>query len=404
MSLMSVIRSSSFLLFVVLCVLSLPLCAGNTGTCGCINCVKQSSTIGNGQTSVLSEVNCAVGQKAALVSQMQIAHSCDSWYGCDNVQITVTYGRTGSMLSLSYDQCASVYSSDLTSTAFNGLGPSTIKVSAKCNDVWPANCGIYTSLNVQCVVDPAALPVDGAWSAWSSCSATCGGGTQTRSCTNPTPANGGLSCSGVSQQTCNTAVCSSTTVVNCPTGQTCTNNRCWTAGGFSSTNTGSCKCMDSQGALYSPANSASILTCTQCAAACSASYSCTLGSGTTSYSSSQLSGSSCTSQNQAIGQICSGNSFCSSGSCTNAVCVAAPTTNLPVGASCSSSLNCATGLTCQYYACATVVVPNDTPTNGQSSSSKKTNVGAIGQQTKQQIHTCFAHYFPGCSLLVSHAD
>lgn len=47
------------------------------------------------------------------------------------------------------------------------------------------------------------------WSAFGACSAPCGGGTQSRTCTNPsasvTPA--GMPCSGVSSQACNTAPC-----------------------------------------------------------------------------------------------------------------------------------------------------------------------------------------------------
>jgi len=50
-------------------------------------------------------------------------------------------------------------------------------------------------------------PVDGGWSAWSACSASCGGGTQTRTCTNPTPANGGANCVGSTTQACNTQAC-----------------------------------------------------------------------------------------------------------------------------------------------------------------------------------------------------
>ena len=56
-------------------------------------------------------------------------------------------------------------------------------------------------------------PVDGGWSEpeWSECSATCGGGTQTRTrtCTNPAPAHGGLDCQGESTETqdCNTLPC-----------------------------------------------------------------------------------------------------------------------------------------------------------------------------------------------------
>ena len=50
--------------------------------------------------------------------------------------------------------------------------------------------------------------VDGGWSPWSSCSASCGGGIQTRTCDNPAPANGGANCSGPSSQACNTQACS----------------------------------------------------------------------------------------------------------------------------------------------------------------------------------------------------
>ncbi|XP_062577895.1 SCO-spondin-like [Saccostrea cucullata] len=49
-------------------------------------------------------------------------------------------------------------------------------------------------------------PVDGGWSVWnnwSSCSKSCGKGSQTRSrqCTNPAPANGGTNCGGSNQET-----------------------------------------------------------------------------------------------------------------------------------------------------------------------------------------------------------
>lgn len=51
--------------------------------------------------------------------------------------------------------------------------------------------------------------VNGGWSAWGNCSVTCGGGNQARACTNPAPSGGGASCSGASQQVCNSTPCSS---------------------------------------------------------------------------------------------------------------------------------------------------------------------------------------------------
>ncbi len=50
-------------------------------------------------------------------------------------------------------------------------------------------------------------PVNGGWSDWSTCSAACGGGDQTRTCTNPAPANNGANCSGAPSQACNSQAC-----------------------------------------------------------------------------------------------------------------------------------------------------------------------------------------------------
>lgn len=49
--------------------------------------------------------------------------------------------------------------------------------------------------------------VNGDWSGWGGCSASCGGGTQTHSCTDPAPAYGGAWCSGPDSQECNTQGC-----------------------------------------------------------------------------------------------------------------------------------------------------------------------------------------------------
>ncbi len=51
------------------------------------------------------------------------------------------------------------------------------------------------------------LPVDGGWSDWGECSVTCGGGIQTRTCTNPAPAFGGAECEGDDTQSCNIQEC-----------------------------------------------------------------------------------------------------------------------------------------------------------------------------------------------------
>ncbi len=63
---------------------------------------------------------------------------------------------------------------------------------------------MFVFVHCVCIV---AAPVDGVWSAWSTCSATCGSGTQMRTCTTPAPANGGADCFGASQQSCNTQSC-----------------------------------------------------------------------------------------------------------------------------------------------------------------------------------------------------
>merc|ERR550519_2707559 len=61
-----------------------------------------------------------------------------------------------------------------------------------------------------CAGSPAGTektPVNGGWSHWGNCSATCGGGSMTRTCTDPSPANGGAGCVGKSRQDCNMDDC-----------------------------------------------------------------------------------------------------------------------------------------------------------------------------------------------------
>lgn len=61
--------------------------------------------------------------------------------------------------------------------------------------------------NVGRISSPQGLSwTNGNWSDFSACSAGCGGGTQSRTCTNPAPA-GGMYCVGAATQACNTHSC-----------------------------------------------------------------------------------------------------------------------------------------------------------------------------------------------------
>ncbi|XP_063690486.1 uncharacterized protein LOC134823063 [Bolinopsis microptera] len=85
-----------------------------------------------------------------------------------------------------------------------------------CTNPSPANggedCQGEDSESQDC--NPQECPVDGGWSnfsEWLECSKTCGGGSQTRTktCTNPSPANGGEDCQGEDSesQDCNSQEC-----------------------------------------------------------------------------------------------------------------------------------------------------------------------------------------------------
>ena len=53
--------------------------------------------------------------------------------------------------------------------------------------------------------------VDGGWSRFSACSTACSGGTHSRTCSNPAPANGGKDCVGAAWALCNMQACAGTT-------------------------------------------------------------------------------------------------------------------------------------------------------------------------------------------------
>lgn len=100
-------------------------------------------------------------------------------------------------------------------TCSNTCGTGTQTRQRSCNNPRPnyggANCAGSRSdtqaCNVSCIVDGQWS----AWSRWTSCSTSCGPGSETRqrTCTNPAPAHGGKGCGTASQETkaCNTKHC-----------------------------------------------------------------------------------------------------------------------------------------------------------------------------------------------------
>ncbi|XP_034336959.2 uncharacterized protein [Magallana gigas] len=107
------------------------------------------------------------------------------------------------------------------STCTVSCGGGTQTRSRTCSDPAPLNggdeCLGQDTESQDCNSD--GCKVDGGWSiwsAWSTCTVSCGGGTQTRSrsCSDPSPLNGGAECEGdISQtQSCNTDGCAETFV------------------------------------------------------------------------------------------------------------------------------------------------------------------------------------------------
>ena len=77
------------------------------------------------------------------------------------------------------------------------------------NDYGSEQGNINSFTTPACTTTPTPTPINGGWSAWSAQDYSCGvSGTQTRTCTNPSPANGGSYCSGPSTQSYTNAACS----------------------------------------------------------------------------------------------------------------------------------------------------------------------------------------------------
>ncbi|MCR4279141.1 MAG: thrombospondin type-1 domain-containing protein [Candidatus Zambryskibacteria bacterium] len=97
---------------------------------------------------------------------------------------------------------------------YSAEGTYTARVRVERSCATPVNA--TTTVTVNCA------PVNGGWSAWGACSEICGGGTQTKTCTNPAPLCGGTNCSGSNSQACNTGVCEpGVTLSNRKTSEAC---------------------------------------------------------------------------------------------------------------------------------------------------------------------------------------
>ena len=112
------------------------------------------------------------------------------------ISASATGGGTVTQFTTTWADCRNI-------TNNNSLA---LFVPANTQNEWNA----FLSYAPNKVVGSCAVPVNGGWSDWSACSVSCGGGTQTRTCTNPAPSGGGADCVGASSQSCNTQACSPT--------------------------------------------------------------------------------------------------------------------------------------------------------------------------------------------------
>ncbi|XP_060603771.1 thrombospondin-1-like [Ruditapes philippinarum] len=144
---------------------------GQTRTLGCIDKMK----CGVNTSGVASLVGRDVNDK-----QNQFCQECCSTDKCN--KNLCNYPKTNTCVDDEKFDCALLHS------VFN----TCIVDVSHAKTVCPKYCGL--------------CPVDGnwaAWSLWSSCDVTCSNGTQsrTRTCSNPTPVNHGLNCSGNDSET-----------------------------------------------------------------------------------------------------------------------------------------------------------------------------------------------------------
>jgi len=140
---------------------------------------------------------CGAGSGSAVSGSGPWTWACAGIYGGSNVTCTANKKVDG---ACGANNSANIYTIPTTGLCNSGTS-STVTGTGPWN--WFCN-GTGGGTNASC---SANKKVNGGWSAWSTCSVTCGGGTQTRTCTNPVVANGGVNCTGAVSQSCNTQAC-----------------------------------------------------------------------------------------------------------------------------------------------------------------------------------------------------
>jgi len=161
-------------------------------------------------------------------SSTQIYHVPAAVPSVDSVSIsptTIPYGGSGnisvsgtnayycySMIDSNYSPYLwnGYYSNGLTINTGTMTSPGSHIAQVLCyNSDWSSHNGYWYTVGFN--VSPA--PINGGWSDWSAQDNTCGyyavDRTQTRTCTNPSPAYGGADCSGSSTQSYHVPACSS---------------------------------------------------------------------------------------------------------------------------------------------------------------------------------------------------
>jgi hypothetical protein len=183
-------------------------CSFNGGTDDPSKPCSLISVPGGTTTEMVNHQPCPTGKYAALISTSFASAGAGSEYPFQ-LRAYIPPGPVGS---------PPLYRSDTGLTCFTSpwieaLGvanTSQIAVSVACALPLGQNCLLWGKLDVACYTNgQPAVPINGGWSSWGACNSTCA---QTRSCTSPSPDNGGMECTGESYQACAESPCPSRAV------------------------------------------------------------------------------------------------------------------------------------------------------------------------------------------------